>query len=86
LVARDEAGGVSVGELSYTSLNPPISIPSPNNGLLTMETGSYLSGSATFSADQSGASAFTVDTNATNLNTPLTLMARDAVVAFQLAN
>jgi trimeric autotransporter adhesin len=76
LVARDEAGGISVGQLSYTSLSP--AIPSANDGLLTMETGTYLSGSATFSADQSTPSTFTVATNATNLNTPYTLMARDA--------
>jgi hypothetical protein len=75
-----------VNTLEYSTLSP--AIPSPNDGLLTMETGTYLTGSSTFSADQSTPSTFTVATNATNLNTPSTLMARDAsgsVVVNQLS-
>jgi len=50
-----------------------------NNGTLTMAvSGTGLSGSATFTANQSGNSTFTVTSNATNLNNPSTLVARDA--------
>lgn len=50
-----------------------------NNGTLTMSVaGTGLSGSSTFTANQSGNSTFTVTSNATNLNNPSTLVARDA--------
>jgi hypothetical protein len=50
-----------------------------NNGTLTMAVaGTGLSGSATFTANQSGASTFTVTSNATNANTASTIVARDA--------
>jgi hypothetical protein len=50
-----------------------------NNGTLTMAvSGTGLSGSATFTANQSGASSFTVTSNATNANTASTIVARDA--------
>lgn len=53
--------------------------PSPNNGTLNMGvSGTGLSGSATFTADQSGTSTFTVTSNATNANTASTIVARDA--------
>lgn len=53
--------------------------PSPNNGTLNMGvSGTGLSGSATFTADQSGVSTFTVTSNATNANTVSTIVARDA--------
>lgn len=49
-----------------------------NNGTLTMTTsGTGLSGSATFTADQSGNTTFTVASNATNANTVSTIVARD---------
>lgn len=54
-------------------------VPSPNNGTLTMAvSGTGLSGSATFTADQSGNSTFTVTSNATDANTASTIVARDA--------
>jgi hypothetical protein len=54
------------------------SVPSPNNGTLTMGvSGTGLSGSATFTADQSGASTFTVASNATSANTAGAIVARD---------
>ena len=54
-------------------------VPSPNNGALTMAvSGTGLSGSASFTADQAGASSFTVTSNATNANTGSTIVARDA--------
>jgi hypothetical protein len=50
-----------------------------NNGTLTMAvSGTGLSGSASFTADQSGSSTFTVTSNATNANTASTIVARDA--------
>jgi hypothetical protein len=49
------------------------------NGTLTLATsGTGLSGSASFTANQSGSSTFTVTSNATNLNTASTIVARDA--------
>ena len=54
-------------------------VPSPNNGTLSMAvSGTGLSGSASFTADQSGNSTFTVTSNATNANTNSTIVARDA--------
>ena len=53
-------------------------VPSPNNGTLTLGvSGTGLSGSATFTADQSGNSTFTVTSNATNANTAGAIVARD---------
>jgi len=50
-----------------------------NNGTLTMNvSGTGLSGSQTFTANQSSAATFTVTSNATNLNTASTIVARDA--------
>lgn len=54
-------------------------VPSPNNGTLTMVvSGTGLSGSATFTADQAGNTTFTVASNATSDNTASTIVARDA--------
>lgn len=54
-------------------------VPSPNNGTLTMAvSGTGLSGSATFTADQAGNTTFTVTSNATSANTASTVVARDA--------
>jgi hypothetical protein len=54
-------------------------VPSPNNGTLTMNvSGTGLSGSASFTADQAGNVTFTVASNATSANTNSTIVARDA--------
>lgn len=54
-------------------------LPAVNNGTLTMNVaGTGLSGSATFTANQSGNSTFTVSSNATSSNTASTIVARDA--------
>jgi len=54
-------------------------VPSPNNGTLSLSTsGNGLSGSATFTANQAGASSFTVTSNATNANTANAIVSRDA--------
>jgi hypothetical protein len=53
-------------------------LPSPNNGTLTLAVaGTGLSGSASFTADQSGNATFTVTSNATNANTVGAIVARD---------
>jgi hypothetical protein len=53
-------------------------VPAPNNGTLTMNvSGTGLSGSATFTADQAGGSTFTVTSNATSANTAGAIVARD---------
>jgi hypothetical protein len=66
--------------LTTDGTNPSwAAVPAPNNGTLTMNvSGTGLSGSATFSADQAGASTFTVTSNATSANTNSTIVARDA--------
>jgi hypothetical protein len=54
-------------------------VPAPQNGTLTLNvSGSGLSGSATFTADQSGNSTFTVTSNATSASTPSTLVVRNS--------
>lgn len=54
-------------------------VTAPNNGTLTMAvSGTGLSGSATFTADQAGNTTFTVASNATSANTASTIVARDA--------
>jgi hypothetical protein len=54
-------------------------LPAVNNGTLTMAvSGTGLSGSATFTANQAGNSTFTVTSNATSSNTASTIVARDA--------
>jgi hypothetical protein len=58
-------------------------VTSPNNGTLTMNvSGTGLSGSATFTADQAGASTFTVTSNATSANGASTIVARDSNGSF----
>lgn len=53
-------------------------VSSANDGTLTMAvSGTGLSGSATFTANQAGASSFTVTSNATNANTAGAIVARD---------
>jgi hypothetical protein len=64
----------TTGTLALTS-----DVPTVNNGTLTMAvSGVGLTGSATFSANQSGSSSFTVASNATDANTASTLVARNA--------
>jgi hypothetical protein len=62
-------------------------VPSPNNGTLTMAvSGTGLSGSASFTADQAGASSFTVTSNASSANGASTIVARDASGNFTANN
>ena len=56
-----------------------VAAPVANNGTLTMAvSGTGLSGSASFTANQSTSSTFTVTSNATSANTASTIVARDA--------
>lgn len=62
-------------------------VPSPNDGTLTLSVaGVGLSGSASFSADQSGSATFTVTSNATNVNTGGTVVSRDGSGDFYANN
>ena len=65
--------------LTTDGLNPSwATMPAPNNGTLTLSvSGTGLSGSATFTADQAGNSTFTVTSNATSANTAGAIVARD---------
>jgi hypothetical protein len=61
------------GDSTWTALS------APNNGTLTMNvSGTGLTGSASFTANQSSSSTFTVSSNATNANGASTIVARDA--------
>jgi len=54
-------------------------LSAPNDGTLTMNTsGTGISGSATFTANQAGATTFTVASNATSANGASTIVARDS--------
>lgn len=64
--------------LDYNNMTNKPTIPTVGNGTLTMSTGTYLTGSATFTANQTGNSTFTIATNATSNNTVSTLVARDS--------
>jgi hypothetical protein len=56
-----------------------VAAPVANNGTLTLAvSGTGLSGSQTFTANQAGNATFTVASNATNANTGSTIVARDA--------
>jgi len=64
----------TTGTLALTS-----QLPTVNNGTLTVNTsGTGISGSGTFTANQSGNSTITITSNATNANTVSTIVARDA--------
>jgi hypothetical protein len=82
IVARDASGNFSAGTITAAlngNATTATTAANVNNGELTLAvSGTGLSGSATFTANQSGNSTFTVTSNATNANTGSTLVARDA--------
>ena len=62
-------------------------IPTVNDGTLTLAvSGTGLSGSASFTANQSGATTFTVASNASSANGASTIVARDAFGSFTANN
>ena len=81
LVARDASGNFSAGTITATlngNATTATTASNVNNGTLTLAvSGTGLSGSATFTANQSGNSTFTVTSNATNANTAGAIVARD---------
>lgn len=82
IVARDASGDFSAGTIT-ANLNGNASTATTasnvNNGALTLAVaGTGLSGSASFTANQSGNVTFTVTSNATSANTASTIVARDA--------
>jgi hypothetical protein len=74
-----DAGAIPSIIVNAKGLVTGITTVAPNNGQLSLAvSGTGLSGSATFTANQSGSSTFTVTSNATEVNTPSTIVARDA--------
>jgi hypothetical protein len=74
------SGGASANptfaQIAYSEIS---GTPTIGNGTLTMNTsGSGISGSTTFTANQTGASTFTVTSNATTAATASTIVLRDA--------
>ena len=75
------AAGTSGQYLQSNGTSAPtwVTPPTIGNGTLTMNvSGVGLSGSQTFTANQSSAATFTVTSNATSANTASTIVARDA--------
>jgi hypothetical protein len=71
-------GAIPVVTVNAKGLVTGVSTVAPNNGTLTLAvSGTGLSGSASFTANQSGNSTFTVTSNATSANTVSTIVARD---------
>ena len=74
-----DAGAIPRVTVNAKGLVTGVTTVAPNDGQLSLGvSGTGLSGSATFTANQSGSSTFTVTSNATDLNTPSTIVARDA--------
>jgi hypothetical protein len=82
IVARDASGNFTAGTITAAlsgNATTATTAANVNNGTLTMNvSGTGLSGSQTFTANQSSAATFTVTSNATNANTGSTIVARDA--------
>jgi hypothetical protein len=76
-------GAIPVVTVNGKGLVTGVSTVAPNNGALTLGvSGTGLSGSATFTANQSGSSTFTVTSNATSNNTNSTIVARNGSGGF----
>jgi hypothetical protein len=82
IVARDASGNFTAGTITAAlsgNATTATTAANVNNGTLTMNvSGTGLSGSQTFTANQSSAATFTVTSNATNANTASAIVARDA--------
>ena len=81
IVARDASGNFTAGTITAAlsgNATTATTAANVNNGTLTLAvSGTGLSGSQTFTANQSTAATFTVTSNATNANTASTIVARD---------
>lgn len=81
IVARDASGNFTAGTITAAlsgNATTATTAANVNNGTLTLNvSGTGLSGSQTFTANQSSAATFTVTSNATNVNTASTIVARD---------
>jgi len=76
-------GAIPIVTVNGKGLVTGISTVAPNNGTLTLATsGTGISGSASFTANQSGASTFTVTSNATSDNTNSTIVSRNGSGGF----
>jgi len=76
-VARLAATGTPSSSTFLRGDSAWVALSAPNNGTLTMNvSGTGLSGSATFTADQAGNSTFTVTSNGSSSNGASTLVAR----------
>jgi hypothetical protein len=76
-------GAIPVVTVNGKGLVTGVSTVAPNNGALSLGvSGTGLSGSATFTANQSGSSTFTVTSNATSNNTNSTIVARNGSGGF----
>lgn len=74
-----DSGAIPSITVNAKGLVTGVTTVAPNNGQLSLAvSGTGLSGSATFTANQSGPSTFTVTSNANDANTPSTIVARDA--------
>jgi len=73
-----DAGAIPSITVNAKGLVTGVTTVAPNNGQLSLSvSGTGLSGSATFTANQSSSSTFTVTSNATDSNTSGTIVARD---------
>ena len=74
-----DAGAITRVTVNAKGLVTGVTTVAPNDGQLSLGvSGTGLSGSATFTANQSGSSTFTVTSNATDANTVSAIVARDA--------
>ena len=76
-------GAIPIVTVNAKGLVTGVSTVAPNNGTLTLSvSGTGLTGSASFTANQSGNSTFTVTSNATSANTVSAIVARNASGGF----
>ena len=76
-------GSIPVVTVNAKGLVTGVSTVAPNNGTLTLAvSGTGLSGSATFTANQAGNSTFTVTSNATSDNTASAIVSRNGLGGF----
>jgi hypothetical protein len=78
-----DAGSIPRVTVNGKGLVTGVTTVAPNNGSLSLVvSGTGLSGSASFTANQAGTSTFTVTSNATSANTNSTIVSRDGAGGF----